>query len=358
MLLFFAADIVLPRGATPAIGYCLVLVLARATDRRGFLLAMTGICSALTWVGYAVEPAGAAWWMSVFERAMVTGVLWLTLLLVWRRMQAEAALAHQARALREAVAELRRSNAELQSFASVVAHDIRAPLNSVGLLVDLMAAQPPVRADAQCGECVDSILSEIARMSGMIQGLLAYGRVGAGAVRRSDCDCDAVLAGVRRALRAELEAAGARVTNDPLPTVRGDPALIAELFQNLVENAVKYRGRAAPVVHVWAARAPGGWRFSVRDNGAGIPREDCGRVFDPFYRGTAVRESHGIGLGLATCRRIVERHGGSIDVQSTPGQGSTFTFVIPDPPATAPTPPRTPPDAPSRWRRRDAVDTG
>jgi signal transduction histidine kinase len=344
-LVFFIADVVLPRGATPAIGYCIVPVLARATAGRRFMLVLTGVCTALTWVGFVIEPAGAPGWMSVFERAMVTGVLWLTLLLVWRRMEADAARARQAQSLREAVVELNRSNAELENFASVVSHDIRGPLNSVGLVIQLMSARPPVRSDAECREWANSALSEIARISGMIQRLLSYGHVGAGGVKRSDCDCEAVLAGVRQALRAELEAAGARVTNDPLPTVRADPALIAELFQNLIENGVKYRRPAAPPeIHVRATPEPQGWRFSVRDNGIGIRPEDCRRVFEPFYRGAGAEPSSssspsssppppGVGLGLATCKRIIERHGGRIDVRSSPGQGSTFTFVIPDLPA-------------------------
>ena len=135
-----------------------------------------------------------------------------------------------------------------------------------------------------------------------------------------------------------------RVTNDPLPTVRADPALIAELFQNLIENGVKYRRPAAPPeIHVRATPEPQGWRFSVRDNGIGIRPEDCRRVFEPFHRGAGAEPSSssspssspppGVGLGLATCKRIVERHGGRIDVRSSPGQGSTFTFVIPDLPA-------------------------
>jgi len=275
--------------------------------------------------------------MSVFDRAMVSGVLWLTLLLLWQRMQADAALQHQARALRAAVRELNRSNGELQSFASVVSHDIRGPLNSVGLLVRLISLRPAVRADAECGRCADSVVSEIARIGGMIQQLLTYARVGAGAVQLSDCDCGAVLDTVRRGLRAELEAAAATVTHDdPLPTVRADPVLVGELLQNLIENSIKYRGPSPPRVHVSARRAPDGWSFSVGDNGIGIRSEDCAHLFEPFYRGAAAATgAGGAGLGLATCKRVVERHGGRIEVESSPGHGSTFRFLIPDPPEAA-----------------------
>jgi signal transduction histidine kinase len=198
----FLADIVLPRGATPAIGYCLVPALARAAGRRSLFL-LTGICIALTWIGYILEPAGAAWWMSVFDRAMVTGVLWLALLLVWRRLQAESALALQTEALREAVRELHRSNAELENFASIVSHDLRGPLNSIALAIRIISSQPAIHSDPECNQWIDSIVAEIARMSSLIQRLLAYGRIGAGEATLSDCDCESVLNSVRQALRAD-----------------------------------------------------------------------------------------------------------------------------------------------------------
>jgi signal transduction histidine kinase len=335
ILAFFVADVVLPRGATSAIGYCLVPVLARRLGNRWRSLVLTGVCTLLTWVGYVLEPSGAAWWMSVFDRAMVTGVLWLTLLLVWRQMEAETAVAKQAQALESAVLELNRSNAELENFASVVAHDIRGPLNSIALAINFISAQATIKSDAECSEWLNSITSEITRMSGLVQALLAYGRVGAGQVNLSDCDCEAVLRSVRQALRAELGSAGAEVTNDPLPTIRADPRLVAELLQNLIENGIKYRRESVrPRIHVTATATLDEWRFSVRDNGIGMAVSDCARVFDPFYRLPGSEHPTGFGLGLATCQRIVTRHGGRIEVQSTAGAGSTFTFVIPNLPAT------------------------
>ncbi len=335
ILAFFAADVLLPRGATSAIGYCLVPVLARRLGERRRLLVLTGICTLLTWVGYVLEPPGAAWWMSVFDRAMVTGVLWLTLLLVWRQMEVEAAVALQAQTLENTVRELHRSNAELENFASVVAHDIRGPLNSIVLAVNFLTGQATIKSDAECNEWLESITSELIRMSDLVQTLLAYGRVGAGEVNLSDCPCEAVLQSVRQSLRAELGSAGAEVTNDPLPTVRADPGLMAELLQNLVENGVKYRRESVPPrIHVTAKATPDAWLFSVRDNGIGMAVSDCALVFDPFYRVPGAEHSTGFGLGLATCQRIVARHGGRIEVQSVPGEGSTFTFVIPNFPET------------------------
>ncbi|MEO5717303.1 MAG: ATP-binding protein [Chthoniobacterales bacterium] len=283
----------------------------------------------LTWIGYVIEPAGAARWMSFFDRGMVTGVLWLTLLLALRQVESEVALERQAQALQNAVDELHRSNVELENFASVVSHDIRGPLNSIEFAIQLISARPAIKSDAKCHEWCQSISAEIFRMSDLVETLLTYGRLGAAGVNLSDCDCESVLADARRALRAELENAGAEITNDPLPVIRADPVLLAALFQNLIENGIKYRQPALPRIHVSARATPEGWLFSVRDNGIGMSPGECACVFDPFYRGAASGSSTGFGLGLATCKRIVARHGGQIEAKSELGHGSTFSFIIP-----------------------------
>ena len=334
IIVSFVADVLMPRGATAAIGYCLVPVLARAARRPRLLFFLTGICTILTWVGYVLEPPGAAWWMSLFDRAMVTGVLWLTLLTVWRRLQAEIILAQHADALRNAVRELHRSNTELENFASAVSHDLRSPLNSIALAVKVISLRPAVQSDSECNEWIDSIVKEIARLSSLIQKLLAYGRIGAGNLKLSDCDCESVLNSVCHAVRAQLEDSGAQITHDPLPTVHADAALMMELLQNLIENSIKYRASIPPRIDVSARMTPAGWRFSVCDNGIGMNATDCARAFDPFYRGAALNSSPGFGIGLATCKRIVDRHGGQIEVQSSLGHGSTFSFVIPRSPVT------------------------
>ena len=331
MILCFVVDIILPRGATAAIGYCLVPVLARPLRRRGPLLLLTGICTVLTWIGYGYERAGAVWWMSAFDRGMVTGVLWLTLLLVWRRMQAQIALTDKANALREAVRELRRSNAELEDFSSVVSHDIRGPLHSISMAAEIISSRAAVQSDPDSKKLFNLIRAEIARISGLIERLLAYAHLGAGKVKLSDCESESVLKIVRQTLQAQLEKAEAEVTNEPLPTLRADPTLLTELLQNLIENSVKYRSSKPPRIHVSATATGEGWRFSVCDNGIGMNATDCTRAFDQFYQGAGC--SGGFGLGLSTCKRIVERHGGRIEVHSTPGEGTTFSFTLPDPEA-------------------------
>jgi signal transduction histidine kinase len=326
--LSFAADLLLPRGATAAIGYCLVPFLARTSGRVWTLLSLTIVCTALTWVGYFFEPAGGYWWASAFDRAMVTGVLWLTLLLVWRRMQAEIALANKARALRAAVGELRRSNTELEEFSSVIAHDIRGPLCSISMAAKILSSRDAVKTDSECRDWIDSIVAEISQVNTLIERLLSYARIGAGKVKLISCDCESVLHYVRQALRMQMEEAEAQLTSDPLPTLHADPSLMAELLQNLIENSIKYRGSSPPRIHLSATATAEGWRLSVRDSGVGMTPEQCTHIFDRFYQGAA--GSNGVGIGLATCKRIVERHGGRIEVQSEPGRGATFSFVIPD----------------------------
>lgn len=328
--LSFAADLMLPRGATAAIGYCLVPVVARTSGRIWTLLFVTIVCTALTWAGYFFEPAGGSWWASAFDRAMVTGVLWLTLLLVWRWRQAEIAVAKKARALRDAVRELRRSNAELEDFSSVIAHDIRGPLCSISMAAKILSFRDAVKTDSESKDWIDSIVAEISQVSTLIERLLSYARVGAGKVKLTSCDCETVLDTVRQALRMQLEEAGAQLTHEPLPTLHADPQLIAQLLQNLIENSIKYRGSNPPRIHLSATAMAEGWRLSIRDSGIGISPEECRRIFDRFYQGATGRPSTGAGIGLATCKRIVERHGGRIEVQSEPGHGTTFSFVIPD----------------------------
>lgn len=330
--LFCVADVLLPRGATAAIGYCIIPVIAGWTRRQGFLLGMTLLCTALTVIGYFTEPAGLSWWISLFDRAMVSGVLWLTYFLVRRRVIFIYELTEQTQALKAASIELRRSNVELERFASVVAHDLRGPLSTIGLLAELLTQYGSVKENTECTECVGSIRHELSRMSGFIQSLLTYGRAGAREVRRGDCDCHQIVSDVKMRLKADLDRCAARITTDPLPLLRADPVLMAELFQNLAENSMKYRSASPPLIHISAIRQGEAWLFSVRDNGVGIRPEDCEKIFAPFQQ---VHESnsptHGVGLGLATCKRIVERHGGRIWARSQPGEGTTFLFTIPDP---------------------------
>src|SRR4051812_19189920 len=316
----FALDVALPRGATAAIGYCIVPVLAGATRQRRLLIAATIVCVLLAWLGYILEPPGAAKWMSVFDRGVVSIVLYIAAVLSWRR-------ARELNALEVAREQLEDTNAQLKTFAAVVAHDIRGPLNTIALYNQLIASNPAVRGDSACLSSVASVRNEVDRMARLIERLLKY--ASSGALTVDEFDAEALLAEVRQGLRAQIDSSGAEISHDRLPIVHADRTLLAELFQNLIENAIKYRGPAPPRIHISAEQpGPGEWAFSVRDNGIGISADSRTRIFQAFQQGDTRSSRGGIGMGLATCKRIIERHGGQIDVDSTPGVGSTFTFTL------------------------------
>ena len=324
----FTADVLTPRGVTPTIGYCVVPLLAVQTGRRRFIVAMTGLCTVLTWVVHFLEPPGAPAWMSLVERSIVTGVLWLSFVLVWQRMNAQNELARQAQVLEDLNRELRRSNQELDAFASVASHDIRGPLATTGMLADLVASRLAGKTDQDCAQWLSLIQSEIQRMHSIVEKLLEYSRFDADRLGVVECECEAILATVLDGLKADLTANSAQVTHDPLPRVKGDPMQLAVLLQNLIGNAIKYRSDAQPKIHLSVAAEKDFWRFSVEDNGIGIDPADAERIFRLFERGEGSKSTKGSGIGLATCKKIVELHGGRIWVESAQGRGSTFYFTI------------------------------
>lgn len=324
----FAVDLLTPSGATPAIGYCIIPLLATQTARRWFILGMMGLCTTLTWAAHFIEP-GAPVWISLFERFMVTSVLWFSFVLVWQRMHALSALARQAQVLAETNSELTRSNQELDAFASVASHDIRGPLATTAMFASLLANRLVGKIDQECAEWLSAIRSEVQRMNSIIESLLEYSRFGTDRQGAVECDCEAILANVLVGLKADLIANGAEVTHDPLPRVTGDAVQLAVLFQNLIANAIKYRGDAQPKIHLSVASLEDGWKFSVQDNGLGIEPADVNRIFHLFQRGEGSHVKTGSGIGLATCKKIAELHGGRIWVDSARGSGSTFYFTIP-----------------------------
>lgn len=306
-------------------GYCAVIFLAALARRRNFFVGLSAGCTILTWLAYAFEAQGAPAWMSVFDRAMVTWVLWLTAILSWRYEQALVALRDQAK-------ESARSNAALERFASVIAHDLRSPLSSIGLTAEVLASSP-LGLEGENAEMVGSIRHSVDDIGRMIQDLLSYSRAGHGRLSISPCNCEELLSEVLIRLAAPLQAAGASVTHDALPVVMADKNQLSRVFQNLIENAIKYRGTATPKVHVSSEEGRDEWVFSVRDNGIGIAPEDTQKLFEMFHRGKQDESRYaGTGVGLSVCKTIVGRHGGRIWVRSERGQGTTFWFSVPKAP--------------------------
>ncbi len=239
------------------------------------------------------------------------------------RRRTEEALARQSE-------ELARSNAELEVFAHVASHDLKEPLRMIARYTRQLAQKTHGRIDAEADEWIAYTLDAVGRMQTLIDDVLAYSRTHQGGHVFVATDADRVLQAALANLRASIAETSAEVTHGPMPLVTGDESQLTQVFQNLIGNALKYRGPEPPRVHVSAERADGMWRFQVRDNGAGIEPEHRGRVFRLFQRLHDRPDVQGSGIGLAICKKIVERHGGRIWVESQRGSGSTFFFSLPD----------------------------
>jgi signal transduction histidine kinase len=250
----------------------------------------------------------------IFVAAIVWCAAWLS------RADAERRRAEQ---------ELKRSNEELEHFAYVASHDLQEPLRMVRSYAQLLERRYRDKLDTEGHEFIAYLVDGATRMQRLIQDLLTYSRVGTRGQPLAPTSAGAVLENVLATLKASIADAGARVTHDALPTVAADAVQLEHLFLNLISNALKFRGSEPPAVHVSAARANGAWVFSVRDNGIGIDPRHFDRIFVMFQRLHTREQYPGTGIGLAICRKIVERHGGRIWVESQPDQGSTFSFTLP-----------------------------
>ena len=220
------------------------------------------------------------------------------------------------------VTEERRMEAELKAYADVVAHDLSQPLAGIAMLVTMLEQRPEEPPPAGV---LRELRASTDRAFELIEGVLAYAR--SGELTQERVALNDVLAEVASDLRGAIDDAGAVLVVDALPTVNGDPRQLRRVFQNLVGNALKFRGDAAPRVEVSATQREHEWVMSVRDNGVGIAREDSARVFGMFSR--LERSVEGSGIGLAVCRRVVEAHGGHIWVEPADGGGSAFRFTLP-----------------------------
>ena len=232
--------------------------------------------------------------------------------------------------LRATLDDLQRSNEELEQFAYVASHDLQEPLRMVASYVELLAKRYQGQIDDKADRYIGYALGGARRMQTLINDLLAFSRVGRREEPFTAVDLNRVLTQARLNLRLAIERSGARITSDRLPTVTGDEVQLAQLLQNLLDNAIKFRGGEAPLVQVSARPDDGSWVISVHDNGIGIAPPHQDRIFKLFQRLHTQEEYPGTGIGLSLCKKIVERHGGRIQVESEPGKGTTFSFTLPE----------------------------
>jgi light-regulated signal transduction histidine kinase (bacteriophytochrome) len=224
--------------------------------------------------------------------------------------------------------ELARSNQELQQFAYVASHDLQEPLRMISSYMQLIEQRYKGRLDPEADEFIGYAVDGAKRLSAMISGLLDYSRIGTKGCLQQLCDSAELLTIAEMNLTVSIRDSGTKVSRGQLPVIYADRPQIIALFQNLISNAIKFRGEETPRVHVSASRTDGFWQFSVEDNGIGIEPQYRERVFVIFRR-LHGKEVPGTGIGLAICKRIVERHGGKIWVEPGSQNGSKFCFTLP-----------------------------
>lgn len=230
----------------------------------------------------------------------------------------------------EAAEDLKRSNAELQQFANVAAHDLQEPLRMVAQFTQLPAERYEGKLDATAGEYIRFAVDGAKRMQTLIENVLDSARAGTRGQPECSCSAEEIVRNALKNLRASVEESSTRIEVGPLPEVTVDAAQLERVFQNLIGNAIKFRSRECACFIRVSAHADGGNSvFSVEDNGIGIELKHYNRIFQMFQRHHGADSYAGNGMGLAICKKIIERHGGKIWLESRPGRGSTFFFTIP-----------------------------
>lgn len=225
--------------------------------------------------------------------------------------------------------ELQSSNAELEQFARITSHDLQEPLVTISGFVKLLKRRYHGRLDAKADEFIDFAIEGTSRMEKLIRDLLEYSRVGSKKKPYREFALGSLLDQALQNLKSNIDASGAEVKAHDLPSLWVDDTLIIQLFQNLVCNALKFSGNKVPVIEIFSEKREKDWVISVRDNGIGIDPQYADQIFIIFNRLHQENKYRGTGLGLAICKKITERHGGDIWVDSVLGNGSTFSFSLP-----------------------------
>lgn len=284
------------------------------------------------WRVLTIAPASKRYPLNPNERALIVTLMiffaFLLVIIAGLAFAFNRLLASQREVKRQS-AELLRMNEEVRQFASIASHDLREPLRLITNYLELLGRRYQNVLDDKGHEFISAAVRSGNKMSHLISDLLAYSRAGVAPKRMQTVHTSLIIDEVKANLRIAIEESGAVISSSGMPVITADPVQFVQLFQNIIENAIKFQtpGRK-PVITITAERQSGQWLFSVADNGIGIPKEHLENIFLVFHRGAGGRG--GTGLGLAIVKRVVESHGGTVWVRSEPGAGSTFQFTIRD----------------------------
>lgn len=296
-----------------------VLTTARAAGSKAPILLLTGLGNRE--VDRAAMMAGASDYLPKAEMNSSN---------LERAIRHAMDRAQMLRRLEARTAELVRSNRELEEFAAVISHDLRAPMQTIAAHAQLLEQRYQGRLDPGADQMIERLVNGVMRLERMLSELLAFARVSTPTVGLATASLDVCLDGALNDLATVLAEQGGQVLRpSPLPVVPGNQVLLTQLFANLVGNALKFRGENPAQVEISARRVVGAWAITVADNGVGIPAGELERVFTMFHRSRTTADRPGTGIGLSICKKIVERHGGTITAASPAGGGARFTFTLP-----------------------------
>jgi signal transduction histidine kinase len=350
-----------PRSPLAALGYlALGLGLLMARPDRGWMAIVTSggmggvLARRLLPVAVLTPPVllwswGLAWQAGLFGREVAVGLFFLAIAAIMavlsatvlieasvlnriddKQKKAQQAVEQFNAVLKESAEDLAHSNRDLEHFAYVASHDLQEPLRAVSGCVQVLQKRYQGKLDERADQLIAHTVDGVSRMQGLIKDLLTYSQVGTRGKAFGAADGNAIFQQALANVEVAVTETGAVVTHDDLPLVRADAAQLAQVFQNLLSNALKFHGPEQPRIHVGVWRQGHHWQFRVQDNGIGIQPEYFDRIFILFQRLHTRNRYPGTGIGLAICKKIVERHGGRIGVESEPGKGSTFFFTIPE----------------------------
>lgn len=349
----FLFDITTPPGAPSPVLYIIpIMIVAYYVQRAVYLVLLGLLIAALIVVGFFLSPAGVGSYTLADFVFTLFAVLTSTVLGFYivrqtvklgelndklkenneRLEQVRRDLEDANNKLEENIKALNRSNEDLTDFAHVVSHDLKSPLSTISSFLQLLKLRYSGKVlDQKAEEYIDHAVRSSGHMAHLIDDLLHYSRIDQGEMKKEPTDMNAILDQVREGLGATITELGAVVSSDPLPTLNANPSQMMQLLQNLVANALKFHGPEPPHVHVSAVKVDGTWEFSIKDNGIGIDPKYRDKLFKLFSRLHTQDEYEGTGIGLATVKRIVERHDGRVWFDSEPGKGTTFHFTLPGP---------------------------